>query len=627
MAEPSPPTSPQASLWILGRYQDLLLFVATPLLILPVIWGADMHWSGQEIYLSVAAFGALGHHLPGMMRAYGDRALFLRFPVRFILAPIFLVGVCGCFHFNGWESIKLIFVTWGVWHGFMQTYGFLRIYDAKVGSFKKTTTRLDFAMCAAWFIAADFWSPEHMAGYLELFYRCNGPVIDAAWLEGARWLVAVATTVITLAFAVNYWRCRVRGCGPSPVKLLLMGVTFVYWWFCRVQVSDMVVGIALFEIFHDVQYLSIVWIFNRNRAQKSNDVGAFTRRIFGGSGALIGVYVGLVFGYGYLKVFSDGMGAHGVKDAFGGALLASGLLHFYYDGFIWKVRERGTSESLGLKGGRMDLVSRAWFRHGSKWLIFVIPVVCIGWGEANSIRTELEVAEAVVRSAPRSSSARNAFGEALFQGGRHGEARVQFESALALRPEEAKARRGIGRVLEAADDVVGAHAQYQEALRYEPRDPLLHSSLGNLADDAGNLEEAAAHYRRALAIDGRDHATHNNLGLVLYRMGDLVAAERHYREAIRFSPNLSYAHLNLGDLAASDTSRREEALSHYARVLTENPRHALAHYKIGTVYAKQGLLDQAAEAVRTAVGLEPENEYFQEGLMRLEEALGQGDSE
>ena len=37
----------------------------------------------------------------------------------------------------------------------------------------------------------------------------------------------------------------------------------------------------------------------------------------------IGVYVGLVFAYGYLGFFSEGLAAHGVRDAFAGALATS----------------------------------------------------------------------------------------------------------------------------------------------------------------------------------------------------------------------------------------------------------------------------------------------------------------
>ncbi len=127
---------------------------------------AQARWSAQDIYLFVAAFGAVGHHLPGMIRAYGDRALFRRFRWRFIFAPIFLLSVCVAFYWWDLKGIILIVFFWGVWHGMMQTYGFCRIYDAKTGSFAALTRRLDFATCATWFAAAVLLSPQRMADTL-----------------------------------------------------------------------------------------------------------------------------------------------------------------------------------------------------------------------------------------------------------------------------------------------------------------------------------------------------------------------------------------------------------------------------------------------------------------------------
>jgi len=68
----------KASLWILDRWRDLLLFVGTPILLIPIFTAAQARWSAQDIFLFVGAFGAMGHHLPGMIRAYGDRALYRR---------------------------------------------------------------------------------------------------------------------------------------------------------------------------------------------------------------------------------------------------------------------------------------------------------------------------------------------------------------------------------------------------------------------------------------------------------------------------------------------------------------------------------------------------------------------
>src|SRR5437763_7971522 len=165
---PVPATVPKRNFWILDSWRDLILYVGTPLLLIPLFAVAQARWSTQEIYLFVAAFGAMGHHLPGMIRAYGDRALFERFKWRFIVAPMFLLAVCVPFYYWDLRGIILVVFFWGVWHGMMQTYGFCRIYDAKRGSFAALTRRLDFLPCFLWFAAAVFISESRIGRTLDV---------------------------------------------------------------------------------------------------------------------------------------------------------------------------------------------------------------------------------------------------------------------------------------------------------------------------------------------------------------------------------------------------------------------------------------------------------------------------
>src|SRR5919198_3664369 len=174
------------SLWILDSWRDLVLYVCTPLLIIPLFMAAQARWSAQEIYLFVAAFGAMGHHLPGMIRAYGDRALFERFRWRFIVAPLFLLVTCVAFFWWDLKGILLVVFFWGVWHGLMQTYGFCRIYDAKTGTFDALTRRLDFTMCVVWFATAVALLPYRMTDTLEAFYGSGGLFISPALLQSAQ---------------------------------------------------------------------------------------------------------------------------------------------------------------------------------------------------------------------------------------------------------------------------------------------------------------------------------------------------------------------------------------------------------------------------------------------------------
>ena len=204
----APAAGRKPNLWILDGWRDLILYVCTPLVILPIFIVAQTRWSAEDIYLFVAAFGAMGHHLPGMIRAYGDRALFQRFKWRFIFAPIFLVVVCTAFFLWDLKGIVLVAFIWSVWHGMMQTYGFCRIYDAKVGSFAALTRRLDFALCGIWFATAVLLSSQRMTDTLESYYSAGGPFIPPGLLRGAQqglFALALAVSGVFLANFIWMW--------------------------------------------------------------------------------------------------------------------------------------------------------------------------------------------------------------------------------------------------------------------------------------------------------------------------------------------------------------------------------------------------------------------------------------
>src|SRR5260370_12078412 len=390
-----PAAAPRKNLWILDSWRDLILYVCTPLLLVPMFVLAQACWSAEDIYLFVAAFGAMGHHLPGMIRAYGDRALFQRFKWRFIFAPVFLVVVCVMFFWWDLKGIVLVAFIWGVWHGMMQTYGFCRIYDAKVGSFAQLTRRLDFALCGMWSPTAVLVSPQQMTDTLERYYSAGGPFIPPALLRAAQQGLLTVALVISGVFLVNFVWMWMQGKRPSPVKLVLLVTSICFWWYCNNIVASVLVGIALFEVFHDLQYLSLVWIYNRKRVESDRSIGGFMRFVFRRSGALVDVYVGLVLAYGGLSLSKSYVGIDAVKNILTGVVTASALLHFYYDGFIWKMREKSTQQSLRIADGTTDVslggFLPGWALHGIRWVaIFVIPLAILWYAEIQSGRGKLD---------------------------------------------------------------------------------------------------------------------------------------------------------------------------------------------------------------------------------------------
>src|SRR6266566_1801607 len=486
-AAPASAAGRKPNLWILDSWRDLILYVCTPLLLVPIFIGAQGLWAAEDIYLFVAAFGAMGHHLPGMIRAYGDRALFQRFRYRFIFAPIFLVVVCAAFSLWDLKGIVLVAFVWGVWHGMMQTYGFCRIYDAKVGSFAEFTRRLDFALCGIWFATAVLLSPQRMTDTLESYYAAGGPLIPPALLRSAQQGLLTLALAVSGVFLLNFIWMWMQGKRPSPVKLVLLVTSISFWWYCNNIVASVLVGIALFEVFHDVQYLSLVWIYNRKRVETDSSIGGFMHFVFRRRGSLIGLYVGLIFAYGALGYFKSSIDIDVVKRILTGVVTASALLHFYYDGFIWKVREKSTRQSLGIGGGTADVSTSAflpsWAVHGAKWVaVFVIPLGALWFWQVRAPRSELQRLAWIVADLPVGARQHSNYAKALQEAGRLDEAAEEFSTALRFSPNSAKAHASLAAVLTGKGELEEAETHFQEALRIEPGNAEFHSGYAYLLE-------------------------------------------------------------------------------------------------------------------------------------------------
>jgi tetratricopeptide (TPR) repeat protein len=618
-AAPAPAAAgPKPNLWILDSWRDLVLYVCTPLLLVPIFIAAQGFWSAEDIYLFVAAFGAMGHHLPGMIRAYGDRALFQRFRWRFICAPIFLVVVCAAFSLWDLKGIVLVAFIWGVWHGMMQTYGFCRIYDAKVGSFADVTRRLDFALCGIWFATAVLLSPQRMADTLETYYSAGGPFIPPALLRaGQQGLLALALLISTVFLANFIWMWS-SGRRPSPVKLVLLITSISFWWFCNNIVASVLVGVALFEVFHDVQYLSLVWIYNRKRVESDRSIGGFMRFVFRRSGALVGLYIGLIFAYGALGYYKSSIGIDVVKRILTGVVTASALLHFYYDGFIWKVREKSTRQSLGIAGGAADVslggFLPGWLLHGAKWVaVFVIPLGMLWFAEVHSGRNKLERLASIVADLPTSARAHVNYATELQAAGRADEAAKEFTEAIRVNPGSAKALVTLGSLLMAKGELDKARSLFALALRIEPRNAEYHSGYAYVLDQLGRMDDAAAECETAIRLAPKSPQAHYGYGAFLEKHGQPEEAIAKYRQTLQYDANHVDAHIDLGNLLF-ENGDTAEAREHFQKASVLNPKLAQPHNYLGKVFMREGNVSQAIAQFEQALRLHPDFPEAEENL-------------
>lgn len=518
----TPIRSAQDSPWILDSWRDLLLIVATPLCVLFGISLAKLHWSGDEI-TNFALVSAIGHHLPGIMRAYCDRELFARFRARFLIAPVVLIWAAWTATIWEFKGIVLVAAIWGWWHYMAQAYGFMRIYDAKVGSFSPVTRWLDKALCVTWFAAPVLLARNALPVFLDLFYKCGGPIIPATVITAVRTAAIGLTCLVTALFVLHTLFLYCSGRASSSVKLMLMFSTFGFYWYSLATVENVLVAYALFELFHDVQYLTIVWVFNCGRAERDAQVGGFTRFLFRKRGWLIVLYVALVYAYGSLDYSVKGISNGLLKQTLLGVFLASTLLHYYYDGFIWKLREGSTRQPLGLQAGpqppRSGMRMGATWKHAAGWAGLVVLVSGLNY-------LQLHNATSVA---------------------------ARWNSIAAVVPDNALVHFNLATALEANGDLPAAINEYRRALAIHPRYDKAHFNLAGLLSRAGNSAEAMAHYIRATELRPHYGSAYNNLGSLQLQQSQFQAAIGAFERALAcepgnvgFAQNLSLARFYLG---------------------------------------------------------------------------------
>ena len=422
--------------------RDLALFVATPLLIIPIAWAVRTASSDAAFLLLVAAFGQVGHTLPGLIRAYGDRQLFARYRTRFIVAPILVGAACVYGFMHNIDALVLASVTWAIWHSLMQSYGFVRIYASKSSTQSNWLRQLDFGMCLLWFIGALLLNDQPLSLLLRRWYQCSGFLISAVWIDIVRGVWQLLLLGVTGSWLWLVFRRRPDAAGL--VRIGVMATSIGFYWFAYRGAGNILIGAALFEIFHDVQYLAIVWLFNRRRAEHDQTAGAFLKFLFRRSGALVGLYVGLVFAFGSLKFLEHGLAAGLMRDLLIAFLATAGLLHYYYDGFIWKIRETSTSETLGLQTAEKGVLQIPAIRHAAKWCLGAIPVAWLMTTELRSapdLPTQFQLLSA---SLPDSADVQFETAQVLTSSGQSKAAVPHLDRVLRIRPRTFFARTVAG---------------------------------------------------------------------------------------------------------------------------------------------------------------------------------------
>lgn len=536
--------------WIIGPWSDLGVFILTPLLIVPawewVLAGASF----AALKVLILSVSSTGHHLPGFIRAYTDKAIFARFRARLLIVPALFLALAAA---AAWFRLSLVFfilIAWSTWHGAMQVLGFLRIYDAKAGYHSAWMARLDWWLCLCWFAQVVLWSSPKLASLLGSFYLAGGPLIpEAAFGAASRaWLaLTAAVTVAWAAFTAQAW---LRGGYLNPAKLACAVSSIGFWAYCMIGVNNLVLGLMLWEVFHDLQYNAFVWDYNRRRVERGLSASPLERFLFVRDWRRLAVYAVCIAAYGCAGLLNPDLAiGHGTDPyasalaRFGNVFAASALIHFWLDGFIWKVRDAKVRADLGLAAAPVPAAARPEWRHWA-WLgIFFAACAALGTAEWRERAAERAREDNLAELVPASGYANFMRAARHKAAGRPDSALLYYERAAAADTAYAMASAFIGELKFQAGDWPGAAAAYGEALRREPGDPVLRDNLaeaeyrwGFSLLQAKRGLEARPRLEASLALRPDRSEAWDWLGMIAQATGDRALAEAHYRRAVALDP-------------------------------------------------------------------------------------------
>ena len=152
-------------------------------------------------------------------------------------------------------------------------------------------------------------------------------------------------------------------------------------------------------------------------------------------------------------------------------------------------------------------------------------------------------AEAAQILAPLSNNidALNAYGIALADQGKFGDALNAFNRVLQQDPNNAPALQNVGITALRRDDLAGAQQNLDRALALNPRLPLALNTRGVVYARENDFAHAVEYWNQAVKIDPRQYDALFNIGLVEGRAGHTAAAREALQRFVKTAPPARYA--------------------------------------------------------------------------------------
>ena len=202
-------------------------------------------------------------------------------------------------------------------------------------------------------------------------------------------------------------------------------------------------------------------------------------------------------------------------------------------------------------------------------------------------------------------------GAGVSRSGANGRRAYCFEKSIEADPNSAEphlllaiAVDRLGRYHEGAVAYEKALRLANEAVARDPNDGRAQALLARIHQQAGRIDEAVAAYRQATRLLADDPILFYALGQVLQYQGKRDDALTCFQLALRMNPNYADAHVAVG-IILDRQYRPYEAIKSFEAARKLSPNHAYAQGNLAASLTHCGLIEQAIDAGRRAIELNP----------------------
>ncbi len=339
--------------YIVSRRDDLVWFLGLPFVAVAIAL-AMQHWLPAVALASVTLLITAPHHFVTWLRTYGLADEWRRWKLRLIVAPLVLVAFVAAGVNWAPATLALVAILWDHQHSVMQQYGFSRIYDFKAGTGGQSTARVDFALCWILYVNLLATSPLSTRYWVAELVRWGfSPSIALVHqIQTVSWSVTVASLLLYggyLAYRLS------RGESLNPIKLVFVASSYFLWYFTSWHTdSILVLGIA-HRIMHGVQYIVVVYWYLRRKTEPDDSQGKLSpRKLVAPHHVARFVVACLLYAVAFLLISGQPLerlgfglinvtGRLDVSETYHvyaeSVFSIMALTHYYFDSFIWKVRD------------------------------------------------------------------------------------------------------------------------------------------------------------------------------------------------------------------------------------------------------------------------------------------------